>query len=137
MTGPNDPAREPSPAGEEDVAILFDGACSMCGRWARFVAARDPARRFRLLALQSDEGRRLAAGHGIDPETVDTVVVLDAGRLLTRSDAVLRILRGLRPPWPLLHAFVVVPRPVRDAVYRRIAARRTRREKGTGTISRA
>jgi predicted DCC family thiol-disulfide oxidoreductase YuxK len=38
----------------------------------------------------------------------------------------LRIARRLRFPWPLLYAFIVVPRPLRDIVYDFIARHRYR-----------
>jgi predicted DCC family thiol-disulfide oxidoreductase YuxK len=44
----------------------------------------------------------------------------------TRSGAALRIARGLRFPWPLAYAFVVVPRPLRDRIYSAVARRRYR-----------
>jgi len=54
------------------------------------------------------------------------VVLVQDGRVYFRSDAPLRIARGLRFPWPLFTAFVVVPRFVRDWAYDFIAARRYR-----------
>ena len=44
--------------------------------------------------------------------------------MYTRSTAALRIARRLRFPWPLLYAFILVPRPLRDMIYDFIARNR-------------
>jgi predicted DCC family thiol-disulfide oxidoreductase YuxK len=116
--------------GGERSVILFDGECAFCNRWAAFVAARDPRNRFEFLGLASDEGKRILDGHGIDTEAADTVVLVEGGRAFTRSTAALRIARGLHAPWPLFYGLTVIPRPLRDAVYRWIASRRHRFGKG-------
>lgn len=47
-------------AGFEDGTVLHDGVCVICSRFFRFVAARDPAARFRFTAVQDPLGQRLA-----------------------------------------------------------------------------
>jgi predicted DCC family thiol-disulfide oxidoreductase YuxK len=104
--------------------ILFDGVCNLCNGFVQFVIARDPAARFRFAALQSDSARRLLArldGLGGIP---DSVVLVDRGRVYTRSSAALRIARELPFPWSLAHALIVVPQPLRDWVYDRVARHR-------------
>lgn len=54
------------------------------------------------------------------------MVFLEEGRAYLRSTAFLRIMRRLPFPWPLLHAAVIVPRPLRDLVYDLIARHRYR-----------
>jgi predicted DCC family thiol-disulfide oxidoreductase YuxK len=53
-------------------------------------------------------------------------VLIDRGRAYTQSAAVLGIARRLRWPWPLFWALVIVPRCVRDFVYRGLADHRHR-----------
>lgn len=105
--------------------LLFDGVCNLCNGTVRFVARRDAGRRYRFCPLQSALGRALVDAHGGTAE-LDTIYLVEDGRLYDRSTAALRVLRGLRMPWPLLSAFLVVPRPVRDAVYNFIGRRRYR-----------
>lgn len=109
-----------------DHILLFDGACSLCAGTVRFVTPRDPAGRVRFAPLQSDAARRILAAAGAPPNLPDSVVLVERGRVYTRSDAVLRLARLLRFPWPLLWGLVVVPRPVRDWVYDFVARRRHR-----------
>lgn len=106
--------------------ILFDGVCNLCNGFVRFVIARDPAAHFRFAALSSDAATKLLADAGVLGATPDSIVLVQDGRVYFRSDAPLRIARGLTFPWPLFAAFFVVPRFVRDRVYDFIAARRYR-----------
>jgi predicted DCC family thiol-disulfide oxidoreductase YuxK len=104
------------------AVVLFDGVCNLCNGAVRFILARDPAARFRFASLQSDAARRLMGTGG----PTETIVLLDAGKTYVKSTAALRIARGLRFPWPLLYAFVAVPRPVRDLIYDWVARHRYR-----------
>jgi predicted DCC family thiol-disulfide oxidoreductase YuxK len=106
--------------------VLFDGVCNVCDRLARFVIAHDPHARLRLAALQSDAGRRLLRAHGLREDDLDTFVLIENGRALVRSTAALRLMTLLGPPWSLLAAFRIVPRPLRDRVYDRVARNRYR-----------
>jgi predicted DCC family thiol-disulfide oxidoreductase YuxK len=110
--------------------ILFDGVCNLCNGFVNFVIDRDPDGVFRFAALQSEAGRQLVRDHGAvssaggEAALLQSVILIENGTLYRRSTAALRIARHLTPPWPLLYAFIVVPKPIRNAVYDQIAARR-------------
>jgi predicted DCC family thiol-disulfide oxidoreductase YuxK len=106
--------------------VLFDGTCNLCSRSVKFIIRHDPRGRFAFASLQSELGRAAVREHGRDPGDIDTVVLVQGGRLYDRSTAALRIAAGLRMPWPLLAVFLAVPRPLRDAVYCWIARNRYR-----------
>jgi len=115
-----------SPTHQFRPVILFDGVCNLCNGLVQFVIARDRAGRFQFAALQSDSARRLLSG--IDRSTVlpDSVVLVDGGRVYTRSSAALRIARGLPFPWSLARVLNFVPRPLRDKAYDFVARNRYR-----------
>ncbi len=104
--------------------IFFDGVCTLCDFAVTFVIDHDPARRFRFAALQSAAGQQLLADH---PELLrqDTIILLEAGQVYTRSEAALRIARHLRG-WQWAWAFRVIPHVLRDGVYKFIARNRYR-----------
>ena len=107
--------------------VLFDGVCNLCNGFVQFVIERDPAARFQFGALQSDAAQRLLASAGCSsPETPETVVLLEDGRVFARSTAALRIVRRLSFPWRLAYGFILIPRPLRDAIYDSVARRRYR-----------
>jgi len=111
--------------------VLFDGVCNLCNEIVRFIAANDPDGRFAFLPLSSPRARALlgdAPGGNArsESETPDTVILLDYGRRFELSDAALYVALGLRMPWPLAFAAILVPRRARDAAYRFIARNRYR-----------
>jgi predicted DCC family thiol-disulfide oxidoreductase YuxK len=106
--------------------VLFDGVCNLCNGSVQFILKRDSQVRFRFASLQSEAGRSLLVEHGLDPDALSSVVVIEGGRVWQESSAALRIARHLPGAWKLLRVFTVIPRPLRDAVYRLIARNRYR-----------
>jgi predicted DCC family thiol-disulfide oxidoreductase YuxK len=109
----------------DDDVILYDGVCIFCSRWVRFVAVRDRNRRFRFTAIQSGYGTRLAQAFGIDPEDPDTNAVIHGGAAWFKSDAALTVL-GALPGWDWVRVLRLVPKSLRDAVYKLVARNRYR-----------
>lgn len=106
--------------------ILFDGVCNLCNGSVQFILRRDPQARFRFASLQSEAGRRLVTEQGLDPEVLNSVILIEDGRVYRESTAALRIARHMSGAWKLLRVLVLIPRPIRDAVYRLIARNRYR-----------
>lgn len=102
--------------------VLFDGECALCDGSVRWIAERDRRGVFRFAHLGSERARTLLRGE----EPAETMVLIAGGRILTRSDAVVGILRRLGLPWSILAAAAILPRGLRDAVYDSVAARRRR-----------
>ncbi len=118
---------EPQPGIEETgPIILFDAECVLCSANAQFVLDHDKARRFRLASMQGDVGQALYRRHGMDPNDPTTMIIVDGDRLRRDSDAVLSIYETIGFPWKLMTVFRLVPRPLRDLVYRAIARNRYR-----------
>ncbi len=105
--------------------ILFDGTCAFCERSVRLIATRDNGY-FKFGASQNPEGRALLERFGTSREALKSIILVEGDRLYLRSDAVLRIAGHLRAPWKYASVFLWVPRPMRDLVYRLVAAIRIR-----------
>jgi predicted DCC family thiol-disulfide oxidoreductase YuxK len=106
--------------------ILFDGVCNLCNGWVQFIIKRDARALFRFAALQSRAGQRILTQYGLCPQLLDSMVLIDAGSVFTKSDAVLRIVGYLPGMWPLLGLLRIVPRWLRNGAYDRIAENRYR-----------
>lgn len=104
--------------------ILFDGVCNLCNGAVNFVIDRDPEGVFTFGALQSEQAEALLQKHALPEDYLDSLVLLENGRLYVRSEAALRIARRLGGLWPLLYAFMAVPRPLRNRIYDWIASNR-------------
>ncbi|MBI1193464.1 MAG: DUF393 domain-containing protein [Bacteroidetes bacterium] len=110
---------------KEESVILFDGVCNLCNNAVDFVIRRDRKGVFRYGALQSEAAIKLLAQHPL-PANLDSIVLIQDQRIFIRSGAAIRIARHLGSGWPLLTVFLLVPAPVRDAVYDWIARNRYR-----------
>ncbi|SMF73763.1 Predicted thiol-disulfide oxidoreductase YuxK, DCC family [Paenibacillus uliginis N3/975] len=110
----------------QHTIVLIDGVCHMCQGLTKFIIKRDPAGVFQFASLQSDIGKDILRQGGLPEETVDTVVVVENGTYYTRSAAALRIVRRLTFPWRLLYGFIIVPRALRDVLYKWVAKNRYR-----------
>ncbi|MGE0043542.1 MAG: thiol-disulfide oxidoreductase DCC family protein [Vicinamibacterales bacterium] len=108
------------------AVVLFDGTCAFCEGAVRFIARRDPAAYFRFGASQSPRAAELLAAHAISRESARSIILVEGGQVYLRSTASLRIARRLRFPWNLAGVLLAVPRPLRDAAYRVVAAVRHR-----------
>ena len=106
--------------------IVFDALCVLCSAHAQFVLRHDRRGRLKLASLQSEIGRRLYRRVGLDPSDPQSLIVVDADRVLTDSDAVIAIWTGFGGAWNAASAFRIVPRVVRDPIYRWIARNRYR-----------
>jgi|SRR5271155_3328557 len=112
--------------------LLYDGVCALCSRFVQFILRRDRNAIFRFAAVQSAFAAPILTRHGASPTALDTVFVvvdheLPGEYLLSRSEAVLFVLKQLAVPWRAPASLLqLVPRPLRDAVYNAVARRRYR-----------
>src|SRR5262245_15340886 len=108
----------------KEPIVFFDGVCNLCNGAVNFLIDRDRARRLRFAPLQ---GRTFAAVRLENPwlGEVDSLVLADAAGVHVRSAAALGLLQYLGAPWRLLgRVGRLVPRPIRDWLYDRVARSR-------------
>lgn len=101
--------------------ILFDGLCNLCNRSVLFVIKRDKQAFFRYASIQSEVGQNILNHLSIDPKKTDTIVYVKGDKYYLQSSAILNILKDLGGVWRLFYAFIIIPRFIRDLVYRIIA----------------
>jgi predicted DCC family thiol-disulfide oxidoreductase YuxK len=111
---------------ENRPIIVFDAECLLCSANAQFVLDHDRQGRFLLASMQGEAGSALYRRFGIDPADPNTLIVVDGDRVRRDSDAILAIWAGLGWPWRATTMFRLVPRALRDLVYRWIARNRYR-----------
>lgn len=106
---------------------FFDGQCVLCSGFVAFCLNRDPDWHLKFASAQSALGRRMLLDLGLPDDTLDrTILLIEGGRVYTRSTAALRALRHLRGPARWLYPLVLVPKFLRDPVYDLIARNRIR-----------
>ncbi|KMW56238.1 putative membrane protein [Candidatus Rhodobacter oscarellae] len=107
------------------VAVL-DAQCGLCARGARWIARNDHAEVFRLIPLQSELGRALAAHYGVSPDDPATWIVIEGGRGFGALEAAAQAARHMGWRWRWLAVLRLVPRALPDTAYRLVARNRYR-----------
>jgi predicted DCC family thiol-disulfide oxidoreductase YuxK len=115
-----------SAADVSDRVVVFDGICHVCSGWVQFMERHRIEPPFKLIPMQSEEGKLLLTAHGIDPNDPATFLVLDGGRQFTQSDGSIHIVSALGGAWSLFKAAQVIPKAWRDSLYRLLARNRYR-----------
>ncbi|MGZ4564301.1 MAG: thiol-disulfide oxidoreductase DCC family protein [Mycobacterium sp.] len=105
--------------------LLYDGVCGVCNSAVRTILRFDPNGTLRFAALDSDFARAVFDRHPAIAG-VDSVVFVDepgqpAERVAVRSAAALRVVDYLGGPWKLLQVARIIPAPLRDWLYDRVA----------------
>jgi predicted DCC family thiol-disulfide oxidoreductase YuxK len=106
--------------------LLFDGMCGLCDRFVRFLFLVDKRKIFRVAPLQGAYAARVLPK--LLTEDLKTVVVVtEQGEVLTKSGAVIFILKRVGGVWPLF-AYVgqLLPRSFSDFIYSIISRNRYR-----------
>ena len=108
------------------AVVLFDGECNFCDGTVAFIIDHDPQANFRFAALRSPAAHRLLERCLPSARGRESLVLVEREKCYTRSTAALRIARRLQSPWLWLYGLIIVPRPIRDALYDWLARNRYR-----------
>lgn len=106
--------------------ILFDGVCNLCNASVQFIIKHDKKALFSFASLQSAEGQSLLEQYNLPLVNFSSFVYIENGKAYQRSDAALHIAGKMSGGWPALYLFTIIPRPLRDFIYKKIADNRYR-----------
>jgi predicted DCC family thiol-disulfide oxidoreductase YuxK len=109
-----------------EPVIVFDGVCVLCSGWVHFLLKRRAADGYRFAAIQGETGRSLLVRSGLDPDDPVSMLLVRDGMFSSDTDAILSIVTNLGGAWRLAAVLRLIPRFVRDPVYRWIARNRYR-----------
>ena len=101
---------------------IFDGYCNLCNRSIDLLIRWDKKRVFTYANLESEFAKK----HGLSAMDIekDTVILYRQGTTYFESSAVIEISKSLGWPLRILSWGVIVPKPLRDSIYRWIARNR-------------
>jgi predicted DCC family thiol-disulfide oxidoreductase YuxK len=103
--------------------LLYDGVCGLCNGFVQWVVKHDQHGSLRFATLQGEFGQEARARFPALAD-VDSVILVGPEGAMVRSTAVLEVARYLGG-WPsLLLAGYLLPRIVRDGLYRWVARQR-------------
>lgn len=106
--------------------ILFDGVCNLCNSFVSFVVDNANSDKIKFISLQSDEADNLLKQNGVNAIDYSTIYFLADGKLYSESSAILRIFSYLKMPYPLFRLAIIIPRFIRDYLYKVISRNRYR-----------
>lgn len=108
----------------ESPIILFDGVCNFCNNTVNFILRQDKKQVFRFTPLQSKAGQQLLSKHQLPQQDFRSFILIENETPYIASSAALRLVRYLPWYWQWARVFWLVPRFIRDGIYRLIANNR-------------
>ena len=117
---------ESLPSSLSENLIVFDGTCVFCSGFAQFMTRHDRARRFRFVTAHSPTGQDLYRRYDLDPEEMETNIVIVDGKAHTHMHAFAAAMRSLAWPWKAAAVFGLLPDAISKPVYLFIARNRYR-----------
>ena len=106
--------------------LLYDGVCGLCHRTVGFLLKVDAEGKFSFAPLQGETAARARAMYPTIPEGLDSVVLIDQGRVYLRSRAFTMGARHLGYPWRIGYLGRFFPAFLMDLLYRFVARIRYR-----------
>jgi len=107
-----------------DQIIMFDGVCKLCNGWSRFIIRFDKRNKFKLCAVQSDEGQAILKWFGYPTDHFETMLLVQGDKILEKSNSFLAILVQLPFPWRFAGVLKIFPARFRDWFYDLVAINR-------------
>jgi predicted DCC family thiol-disulfide oxidoreductase YuxK len=110
--------------------LLYDGECGLCNGVVLFMLRRDPKGRLHFAPLQSQPGQAYLSSQGLPMADFGSLVFVPdwndqrPGAYLMRTDGALAAFAELDGPWRVVSWLRIVPRVLRDAVYKLISKTR-------------
>jgi predicted DCC family thiol-disulfide oxidoreductase YuxK len=108
----------------ENPVILFDGVCNYCNGVVNFIIRQDTKKVFHFATLQSGFGQKLLKENNLPTDLFESFILLDKGKLYSKSTAALRLNNKLPWYWKWTQLFWIFPKFFRDWVYSIIAKNR-------------
>jgi predicted DCC family thiol-disulfide oxidoreductase YuxK len=112
-----------NPAGDKKI-VLFDGFCNLCNRSVQFILRHDKKNQFLFGSLQGRAGQGYLKKFSLPANDFNSFMLVENGKLYTRSAAALRMLKHLGGAWQFLYAFIIIPAFIRDGLYNLVAENR-------------
>ena len=106
--------------------IIFDGHCNACNSLVDFVLKRTDRHQFSFAARESEAGQQFLKELNLTFIAQESVVVIEDKRVFINSSAILRICQRLGFPWNLVTALSLIPKSLRDSLYKAFARNRYR-----------
>jgi len=100
--------------------------CNLCNRGVNFLISKDKKEVLKFASLQSEYAQNTIPKELLNRENLDTIIVYSDGQFYDRSNAVLKLCKILGGGFYVFLIGYLIPRFIRDGLYRFIANNRYR-----------
>ncbi len=111
---------------EQSPILLFDGVCNLCDQTVQFVLKNNSQQNVQFSSLQSEFGQEILSKYQLPTEDFQTLILLENNQIFTYSDAALKLCAHLDTPWNWLKIGLIIPKFIRDSVYKFVSNNRYR-----------
>jgi predicted DCC family thiol-disulfide oxidoreductase YuxK len=119
LEAPRDAATE-----NASITIVYDGMCNLCSASVTWIAKRVD-RRVQFAPAQSEVGREALKAAGLDALDPESFLVVENGRVLQKSAAVIAVLNIVGGGWKMTARLLgLLPQSAGDGIYAWVAAHR-------------
>ena len=108
---------------EQKNILFFDGNCGLCNRSVKFVLRKEKNQDLVFSPLQSEFAKKTLAAFNLG-ENLDSMILLQNGKVYLKSSGALRVTKSLKGLWPSAQALLIVPPFIRNFIYDYIAKNR-------------
>jgi predicted DCC family thiol-disulfide oxidoreductase YuxK len=105
--------------------VFFDGYCSLCNGLVDWLMKVDKTGELKFASLQGENAKKLLEKNSM-PLDINTVIYLRDDQKYDRSTAILMIFSDVGGVWRLARVFFIIPKFIRDLIYKLIANNRYR-----------
>ena len=104
--------------------ILFDGVCNLCNSAVNFIIKHDQKKHFLFASLQSDVAKEILLQFHSEKTDLSSIILIENNISYDKSKAVLLIFKQLNGGYKLIYYLIIIPKFIRDFVYKFIANNR-------------
>lgn len=104
--------------------LLFDGHCNLCHSSVQFVLKHEKNNELYFTSLQSPIGVEILTHYSINPNEIDSLVLIEKNKAYIKSSAALRVSKYLKGLYPICCSLLIIPSFIRNWVYDYIAKNR-------------
>jgi predicted DCC family thiol-disulfide oxidoreductase YuxK len=104
--------------------LLFDGYCNLCHSSVQFVLKHEKNNDLYFTSLQSPIGEEILKHYSINPNEIDSLVLIEKNKAYIKSSAALRVSKYLKGFYPICFGLLIIPSFIRNWVYDYVAKNR-------------